>query len=98
MTAEDLHNKYLPDRTTHAIINIAVRMGLNHKSYNYKRYTEKEIDILKMWSGVISVKEIHEIYLPNRSEQSIYQKIRSLGLLQYKNILNIKKNKYYCET
>ena len=62
MEVEYLHNKYLPNRSTVAIIGKATKLGLTQISYNFKRYTKKEIDILKMWSGVISAQEIHNKY------------------------------------
>ena len=83
MSIEDLHNKYLPDRSITSIRVKAHRI-LTTKSYNFTRYTKEETAILKKYAGTISASEISQRYLPNRSKQSICQKLKSLGLPQYK--------------
>ena len=83
MSIEDLQANYLPYRSIDSI-NCKASRTLSLTELRHIRYTTEEIDILKIWAGVISARKIHELYLPNKSKQSIYRKIGSLGLPQYK--------------
>ncbi len=98
---KELKEKYLPDKTASAISHRAKRLGI--KSVQAKEaWTKENEEIIRKHYGTMSVKELREVFLPNRSEQAIRTKASELGLALVKNVVwterELKKlQKYYGE-
>lgn len=88
-TVEDIHTKFLPNRSIKAIKHKMATMGIDFKSAgvfsgsnikNKNSWTLEEIEILKIHFGTKTVPQIQKEYFPNRTIHSIYNKALKLGI------------------
>lgn len=81
LTAKEMQEKYLPNRSTHAIYCAVIRLGLSEPLHrNDKTWTQEEIEILQEHAGKITSMQIHTQYLPGRTPKAIRHKIQRLDL------------------
>jgi hypothetical protein len=82
-TAEDLHKKYLPNRSPASINSKRRTLGIyrdRSKFPNKRDWTPEDIEILKKYGPMYSAAIIHEKYLPHKTVSSISQKRTNLGI------------------
>lgn len=79
ISLEEIHNKYIPNRTISEIIGKANSIGLlrNEKP---KEWTDEEINILKKYYNTYSVDALIKKFFPNRKIGQIIKKKSELGL------------------
>lgn len=80
ISLEEIHNKYIPNRTISEIIGKANSIGLlrNEKP---KEWTDEEIDILKKYYNTYSTDALIKKFFPDRKIGQIIKKKSELGLV-----------------
>ena len=80
ISLEEIHNKYIPNRTISEITGKANSIGLlrNEKP---REWTDKEIDILKKYYNIYSADVLIERFCPDRKIGQINKKKAELGLV-----------------
>lgn len=87
-TPKDIHKKFLPNRTIHAIKNKMENMGImaisdavfSGANNSVSKWSEEEIELLRTHFDSKTVPQLQREFFPNRTIHSIYNKALKLGI------------------
>lgn len=82
MSAEELHNRFLPDRTPHAIQNAARSLVPSRIA----KWLPSETACLVRYYGKIPTEELISGYMPGKTVSQVYAKARQLGIRKKYNV------------
>ena len=80
-TAQEIHDKYLPNRTPDGIRGHAIVMGLSQSRPHADSHpwTDRELELLKTYYPGMKVADFQKAHMPHRTTGSITSKARDLG-------------------